>query len=158
SLISPGYFQTMGIRLATGRDFTEQDREKAALVAIVNESFARGFWPGEDPIGKRFSMGDADSPKLQVVGVARDGKYNSLDDHPRMFVYRPTFQFSSGATTLIVRGGATPEQLAKVAAAAREETQRLDPHLPISTPRALSERLSFAMLPALLAAYVLGSF
>jgi predicted permease len=161
SLVSPGYFQAMGMRLARGRDFTAQDREKATPVAIVNESFARRFWPGEDPIGKRLSMGDADSPKLQVVGVARDGKYNSLDDDPKMFVYRPIFQFSSGSATLIVRAGAAPntlDQLAKVAAAVREEAQRIDPHLPISTPQALSERLSFAMLPVLLAASVLGSF
>jgi ABC-type antimicrobial peptide transport system permease subunit len=108
-------------------------------------------------------MGEPDSPKLQVVGVARDAKYNSLDDDPRMFVYRPLFQFSSGATSLILRAGrgragAAPDALAKVAAAAREEAQRIDPHLPISTPQALGDRLSFAMLPALLAASVLGSF
>jgi hypothetical protein len=58
-------------------------------VAIVNETFARRFWPGEDPLGKRFRVGDPDAPKLEVIAVAEDGKYANLNEDPKPFVYRP---------------------------------------------------------------------
>src|SRR5262245_65484776 len=78
SYITPGYFKAMNTRLLRGRDFTEYDDNKAARVAIVNETFARRSWPGEDQIGKRFALGGAESPKMEVVGVAQDGKYTGL--------------------------------------------------------------------------------
>ncbi len=72
----PDYFQTMGIALLSGRDFTEADNEQAPLIAVINSTMANRFWPGEDVIGKRFKAGDAQSsePWLTVVGVVRDLK------------------------------------------------------------------------------------
>ena len=87
--ITPGYFGAMGTRLIEGRDFTEQDDEKSARVAIVNETFARRFWPGESPLGKRFSLGGADAPMVQVVGIAQDGKYAGLTEDPEVFRLSP---------------------------------------------------------------------
>jgi macrolide transport system ATP-binding/permease protein len=153
--ISPGYFTAMSTRLVQGRDFTEQDNEAATRVVIVNETFARQFWQGENPLGKRFSIGNADSPKVQVIGVAQDGKYAGLNEDPRAFVYRPIWQSYGGATSLVVRGPGDPQRLI---ATVRNELRQLDANLPTSTAKTLVERLAFPLLPARLAASALGSF
>jgi putative ABC transport system permease protein len=155
SRISPGYFQAMSTRLLRGREFTDQDDEKNTRVVIINEAFARRFWPGEEPIGKRFSVGGPEEPKLQVVGVAQDGKYAGLNEDHSPFFYRPLFQSRVGGASLIVRADIEPQ---KALAAIRGELQRLDPHLPIAGARTLSEHLSFPLLPARVAASLLGSF
>jgi predicted permease len=151
---TPGYFQAMDTRLVRGRDFTEQDDDKAERVAIINESFARRFFPGEDPIGKAFRLGSPESPQRQVVGVVQDGKYAGLNEDPKPFVSRPLWQSYSGATTVIVRTAGDPERLI---ALVRSEAQQLDPNLPIAS-RTLIERMSLPLLPARVAAAVLGGF
>ena len=155
SRISPGYFSAMSTPLIEGREFSEQDDDKTTAVAVVNETFARRFWPDEDAIGKRFAVGSPDAPKLQVIGVARDGKYAGLQEEPRPFFYRSMSQFYSGATSLVVRAGGDPQQ---ALAAARREIQQLDPHLPIASAQTLDEHLSLPLLPTRLAASLLGSF
>jgi predicted permease len=151
---SPGYFQAMDTRLIQGRDFTEQDDERAARVVIVNETFARRFFPGEDPIGKSFSLGGSLSPKRQIVGVVQDGKYAGLTEDPKPFVSRPLWQSYSGATIVIVRTAADPLRLI---ALVRDEVRQLDPNLPMAS-RTLTERMDVPLLPARIAASVLGGF
>jgi predicted permease len=153
--VSPAYFRAMGTRLAQGREFTEFDDERSTPVAIVNETFARRFFPGEDPVGKRFSMGRQDAPALQIVGVAENGKYTSLSEDPRPFVYRPLLQSYSGSTTLIAR---TTTDTQKILAAVRREVQQLDPNLSIARAGLLADRMEMALLPARIAASVLGGF
>jgi putative ABC transport system permease protein len=153
--ITPGYFQAMDTRLLRGRDFTEYDDDKAPRVAVVNESFARRFWPGEDPIGKRFVMGGPESPKMQVVGVAQDGKYTGLTEDQWPFAYRPQWQNRVGATTLVVRAETDPQ---KMIGLVRRELQQLDPNMPVASARPLAERLSLALLPARIVASALGGF
>jgi macrolide transport system ATP-binding/permease protein len=155
SYITPGYFNAMNTRLLRGRDFTEYDDDKAARVAIINETFARRFWPGEDPLGKQFKLGGDESPKMQVIGVAQDGKYAGLNEGQWPFVYRPQWQYRVGAATMVVRAGADPQ---RVISLARRELQQLDPNLPIASARTLVERLSLALLPARIVASVLGGF
>ena len=152
--VSPGYFQAMGTRLLQGRDFTEQDDEKAARVAIINETFARRFFPGEDPMGKRFSMGSPEATKTQVIGVVQDGKYAGLNEDPKPFVSRPLWQSSVGPTSVIVRTEDDPQRLI---AAVRREVQEMDSHIPMSGAT-LVEKLSLPKLPARIAASILGSF
>jgi macrolide transport system ATP-binding/permease protein len=153
--VSPDYFAAMGARLVAGRDFTERDDEKAPPVAIVNRAFARRFFAGGEAIGRRFSVGRPDSPKLQVVGVAEDGKYGSLYEEGQPFFYRPLRQAYTGTTTLVVRGGGDPQRLL---AAVREELRQLDPHLPLSLARTLEGRMSLPLLPSRVAATLLGGF
>ncbi|HEX4945767.1 MAG TPA: FtsX-like permease family protein, partial [Blastocatellia bacterium] len=153
--VSPGYFAAMQTRLLQGREFTEQDNEQAPRVAIVNETFARRFWPNTSPLGKRFRIGGSDSPLLEIVGVAQDGKYAGLNEEPRPFVYRPLWQARLSSSSLIVRAETEPQQLI---AAVRRELQNLDPRLPIASTKTMTEHMSFALLPARLAASVLGSF
>ena len=154
SRISPGYLEAMGVRLLRGRDFSQHDDEKAPRVAIVNETFARGFWPGQDAIGKRFRLGSALSPLTEVVGVVEDGKYASLAESPQPYVCRPVDQAYAGATSLIVRTASDPQASL---AALRQEVQGLDPGMPLSA-RLLTDKMALPLLPARVAAAVLGGF
>ncbi len=153
--VTPGYFGAMQTRLVQGREFTEQDNEQAVPVVIVNETFARRFWPNESPLHKRFRFGRATEPLVEIVGVAQDGKYAGLNEDPRSFVYRPLWQSRLSSSSLIVRAETEPQILI---AAVRRELQQLDPRLPIASTKTMTESLSFALLPARLAASVLGSF
>jgi predicted permease len=150
----PQYFQAMGTRLLAGRDFTEQDDQKSTRVAIVNEAFARRFYPGEDPIGKRFSLGRSESTKNQIIGVVEDGKYAGLNENPRPYVGRPVWQSEVGATSVIVRTDGDPQ---KLISAVTREVQDLDPHLPISS-NTLFGKLDVPLLPARIGASLLGGF
>ncbi|MBX3277914.1 MAG: ABC transporter permease [Acidobacteria bacterium] len=153
--ISPGYFAALKTRLLRGREFTEQDDENAARVAIVNETFARRFWPGEDPIGKRFRTGSAESRTYEVIGVAEDGKYAGLNEDPKPLVYRALRQSRLGPVSLVVRSGGDPQMLLS---AVRGEFRRLDPQLPLAGARTLEEHMSMPLLPARVAAASLGGF
>jgi putative ABC transport system permease protein len=154
SRASSGYFQAMSTRLLQGRDFDERDDERAPQVAIINEAFARRFWPGQDPLGKRFALGSADAPMFQVVGVVEDGKYAVLNEEPQPYVCRPMSQAYAGTNTVIVRTGTDPQ---KMLALVRQEAQQLDPQMPLSG-KLLVERLAMPLLPARIAASVLGGF
>ncbi len=153
--VTPGYFGAMQTRIVQGREFVEQDNEQAPRVVIVNETFARRFWPNESPLTKRFRIGGAESPLLEIIGVAQDGKYAGLNEDPKSFVYRPLWQARLSSSSLIVRAETEPQSLI---AAVRRELQQLDPNLPIASTKTMTENLSFALLPARLAASVLGSF
>jgi putative ABC transport system permease protein len=152
--VSPGYFEAMGTRLLQGREFTEQDDEKAARVAIINETFARRLFPGDDPIGKRFSLSSPESAKTIVIGVVQDGKYAGLNEEQKPMVCRPIWQSDLGASSLIVRTQGDPQQLI---ASVRRSVQQLDPNLPISSST-LIERMDLPLLPARITASVLGGF
>jgi predicted permease len=154
SRVSPGYFQAMSTPLLEGRDFTEQDDEKAQRVAIINETFARRFFPGENPIGRRFSLSRPDGTKTTVIGVVQDGKYAGLNEDPRPFVARPLWQSDVGSTSVIARSVGSEQEL-KVAVS--REVQQLDPHLPMSA-NTLNEKMSLPLLPARIAAFLLGGF
>jgi predicted permease len=108
--IFPGYFASVGIPILKGRDFTDADREGSELVAIINETTAKSFWPGEDPVGKRFKH--RLNPKTYtVVGVARDAKYAGLGPTIQPQVYYSALQFYPQAMTLIVRTSEDPQPL-----------------------------------------------
>jgi predicted permease len=89
AIVSPRYFATLGIPLVAGRDFTDADDIESERVAIVNQAFADRFWPGRDPLGRRFRTG---GEWRRIVGVAPTGKYNRLDERPWPFYYLPDQQ------------------------------------------------------------------
>ncbi len=97
SLVSPGFFAAMGTPLLRGRDFSENDRPDSPPVAIVNETLARIYFPGVNPIGKRFYWGDRDM--FTVIGVAADVRVSALDADPAPMVYNSMFQVESGASS-----------------------------------------------------------
>lgn len=120
--VGPMFLATMGIPLVSGREFTQADNETAWAVAVVNERMARQFWRGEDPIGNRFQM---NGQWIQVVGMARDSKYESLLETPKPFFYVPTRQSTIGQA-LEIRTLLPP---GVVANALRREVKALDSNL-----------------------------
>ena len=110
-VIVPGYFDTIGIPIVRGRQFTAADSGGAPRVAVINQTFADRYWPGEDAIGKTLWVGcDQKSGRVeaQVVGVARDAKYESLDEAPRPFLYTPLAQDWVGYMAMIVETSGNP--------------------------------------------------
>jgi len=127
NVISLSYFETVGIRLVRGRAFTDYDRGGAPAVAIVNEEWARHFWPGEDPLGMRFEVDKRRT--VQVVGVVRDGKFRNYRAAIRPCYYEPLAQSYSGMMNLEVRTANEPLPLAP---AVRREVAALDKEIRIS--------------------------
>ncbi|MBS1791422.1 MAG: ABC transporter permease [Acidobacteria bacterium] len=160
STVSPGYFEALRIPLQQGRAFNAQDRAEAPGAVIINEAFARRYWPGQTPLGKRIQMGFAsdgtnNSPYLTVVGVVKDGKYNSLGEDATPYFFRPTTQSYVSTPTLIVRTTANP---ADALPAVRSEVEALDKNLPLFDVKTMRQHLGIALLPARLAGGALGIF
>jgi predicted permease len=152
--ISPNYFRTMDIALR-GRDFSDHDDKEQSRVAIVNETFARRFFPGRDAIGARFNNNGPDKPYWEIIGVAADGKYNSLGEDAKPAFYRPMLRDYSTNATLVAR---TVGDSPAVITALRNEVLRLDSTLPIYNAKTLTEHMSLPLFPFRVAAIVLGSF
>lgn len=150
----PGYLETMGIRLVAGRDFRESDDASAPRVALINETAARQFWPGEDPLGKRVRFGK-DSPWMSVVGVVRDGKYRTLGESPRPFLYPCSRQLYTPFMTLVVAADGDEQAMLQQV---RREIDSLDPNAPIFKIGTMSEHLSIMLFPARMGAALLAAF
>jgi predicted permease len=153
------YFQTMGIPVVAGRGFTERDDEQAPRAVVVNETIARRFFPGPNPaqeaIGKRLSFKGAEGPWVQIVGVARDGKYWTIGEAPQPFIYSPIRQSYNSTVTLVARTQGNPQALIP---AIRGEVQKLDANLPLFDVRTITEHLGVSLFPARVAASLLGGF
>ncbi len=156
SFVSPGYFRAMRARLTLGREFEAQDTPEAPGVVIVNEAFVRRYWPGRSGIGERIVTWDArrqaDRP-LEVVGVARDGKYGSLGEDPKPFVFYPQSQLYRSEQSVVVRAQGDPRALAPTL---RREVKALDAALPVYDVKTLTEHLGTALFPARAAATLVG--
>jgi len=155
--VGPGYFETMRVPLTRGRAFTEQDRQGALGAVIVNESFAKRFWPGQNPLGRRMAMPGPQPVPLEVVGVVKDGKYRTLGEEPRLFYYLCYLQnyTAHSSMQLLVRTSGDPGPVER---AVRREVSALDQNLPVSEVRTLEQHMGIAMLPARLGATLLGLF
>jgi predicted permease len=151
--VSPGYFAAMGIPLLAGRDFADTDTAKSAAVAIVNETLAQKFWPGENPIGKRLHSGN--TAVLEVVGLARNGKYQSLGEIPGLTIYYPLQQVYASNAALVVRTGVDANA---AIASVRGEVRNLDPTLPVYEAKTLREHMRLALFPLHVGAVAVGSF
>ncbi|HEX8186126.1 MAG TPA: ABC transporter permease, partial [Blastocatellia bacterium] len=140
--VTPNYFQAMGVALLQGRHFSESDAPGQPEVAIINETIARQFFPGEVPIGKRIKLGRADDnrePWLTVVGVVSDVKSAALEADPRPQVYRPFLQFSWSDLSLVIRTESDPLQLA---ATVRNEVKAIDPNQPVANVRTMEQAVT----------------
>ena len=155
--VSPGYFPTLGIDIVEGRGFaTRDERQDTGAVAIVNETAAARYWPGQSAVGRavRFGFGDLE---LRVVGVARDGKYRNLRETARPLVYLPHGRYAaaSGARmTVVVRTDGSPlDQLAPL----RSLVSELDPAVPLFDVRTLEHQLERAIANDRLTTYLFSS-
>jgi ABC-type antimicrobial peptide transport system permease subunit len=125
--ISPEYFQAAGTALISGRAFTWADSKGQPRVAIVNREFSRRiFGTASKAVGGHFKL--ADGTRLQIVGIAEDGKYGSLTEDPQMAMFFPILQTPVASTTMVVRSSRDPLQLAN---AVRIRIRNLDAGLPV---------------------------
>ena len=126
--VDPNYLEFMRMRLLKGRGFTEQDTAQSAPVAVVSETMAKTLWPGQDPIGKRFSMKGPSGPFLEVVGVVRDGRYLGVTQDPFPFFFVPLEQHYMSVRALHVRSSLPASTLAPMIEKAVHD---LDGNLPL---------------------------
>jgi predicted permease len=155
NVVGPNYFKTMETPLLRGRDFAETDRKGAPAVVVLNETLAAKLWLGEDALGKRVSVSGPHGPFLEVIGVARDGKYHSLGEAPYPYIYQPLLQSYDPKMTLVVRTKGEPQS---VAAAVREQIRALDANLPVADVKTLRDQLDLSLFPSRVAAWTLGGF
>ncbi|MBI1875989.1 MAG: ABC transporter permease [Acidobacteria bacterium] len=149
--IAPGYFQTTGIQLLRGRDFTSADREGAAHVAIVNQTMADRFWPNQNAVGKRFKF-YTDDFFHEIVGIARTSKYNTIGEDPQIAVYTPLAQNMTDVMALVVRAGDPPAALGAIQSGIR----LIDRNVPLTFPFTMRELVYQSLWPARMAAVLLG--
>jgi predicted permease len=147
-----GFFEAMGVTILRGRGFRETDTAEGPAVMVINETFAQRFWPGQDPIGKHVRRSNRD---YLVIGVARNGKYFSLGEEPKSFLYLPMEQIYRASFYLHVRTAVDPDGFLETV---RKEVGGLDDKLPVTDLRTMNAAMGFALLPARLAAAVVSAF
>jgi len=153
--ITPGYFRTMQTRLIAGRDFDDRDRPGSTHVAVVNQALARQLFPNENALGKRFRQGLNSSDWIQIVGIAQDGKYQSLNDESEPAIFWPRAQRYSSFTSIVARSALPSEDLVR---RLQQTVLSLDPALPFFQAGSLEEHLNLPLMPARIAAIMLGAF
>ena len=135
SAVDAGYFSAMKIEIQRGRAFTDGDRAASRRVAIVNQQFAKTYWPGQDAIGKRIRIDSAEGPAAEVVGVAKTGHYLAVNETPATFVYVPYEQSPRMRMTLIVQSVGDAGGLA---AALRDAVRSIDANVPVFNLRTVA--------------------
>ncbi len=151
-VVSPDFFNAIGVRVTKGRGFTEADDSTAQRVIVVNERFAARFWPGQDPIGKTVRARGTDHI---VIGIVPTGKYRSLGEPPRAYAYYARLQGRGLDATIQIRTRGDPTLIIPTL---RAEVAAFDPSLPVSNIRTLDRHLGLSLLPARLAGGALGVF
>jgi macrolide transport system ATP-binding/permease protein len=154
--VFPGYFETLGMRLLNGRDFTAGDRPGGPAVAVVNEALAEELWPGGNALGQRFRLGRGGNEVLEVVGVVRTARYRSLVEPPRPFLYRPFSQAFRASMTMHVRVASGDPYV--VLPAVRRALDEIDRDLPLSRVQTLEQRLSESVGAQRTAATLVGTY
>jgi len=141
NVVDSTYFTTMRIPLLRGRALTEQDTTKTPRVAVINEAMANKLWPGQDPLGKRFSDTVPTGPFIEVVGIAKQGKYTDPVDTTTLFYYEPLAQNFRSFVTLQLRTGNAPEALIPVV---EQQIRDLAPGLPLTDVQTMEQSLGGA--------------
>jgi predicted permease len=166
---TPGYFEGLQIPLVRGRGFTDRDSgNNAPLVALINETAAKQYWPGENPVGKRITVGQPFLPEMadplprEIVGIVRDVKEAGLDEDAPPIVYVPLAQAPASILTLIVRlipvslVVKTEREVPGLAAAVQKEVWAVDPQQPVNDVRMMEEVVSRSLGRQRFAAMLLG--
>lgn len=153
NIIAPGYFDTMGISLLSGRDFTLQDIEGAPAAVIINAAMAQRYWPDQDAVGKQFS--NAKGTKYQIVGVVANSQQGSLWSKPQSFYYVPVFQNYNPRMNLVVRATNNPRGLIT---ALQNEIAVLDKNLPVTQIKTIHDQIEKMLEPQKTAASLSSAF
>lgn len=142
-MATPGYFETLGLPLVSGREFSAGDRVEAPRVVIVNESLARSAWNGEDPVGRTLVLDYQGGPtERQVVGVVRDARYDGPRSAPSPEIFIPHAQNPYLVMNVVVRTTMDPDALARPA---RAQALEVDPDQPVHSVTTMERLLDETM-------------
>ena len=156
SIVTTDYFKTMGMRMVSGRVFDERDRAGAPEVVVINETMARRYWPGEDPVGKRLLSSSLTNPnRREIIGVMADVKHFGIDADARPTMYFCQAQFPRRVMTLAVRTSAEPTSMV---AAIRSQVWGIDKELSVSSIAGMQELVEGSIAPSRMIMMLLGLF
>ncbi len=133
--VDAGFFNALNVEIKSGRAFTDDDRASSRRVAIVNQQFAKVYWSGQDPIGKRIRLDSLDGPSAEVVGVVKTGHYVAVNEAPAPFVYVPYQQNPRPRMTLIVQSVGDASALAPPL---RDAVRSIDGNVPVFNLRTVA--------------------
>ncbi len=159
--VTPGYFQAIGLRVVRGRGLTGADREDAPLVAVINETMASRYWPGQEAIGQRFMMGTDDKPWLTIVGVVGQVRHNAVVEPPRAEMYIAHAQLpghigsAPRGMALVVQGDG---DAAALATGLRAVVRGLDARLAVGSVRTMDDLAASHLATARFTAGLLSAF
>ena len=153
--VTPEYFRTLEIPLISGRNFTDADIVSAQRVALIDETLARRYWPGEDPIGKQFKGGPPNAPWISIIGVVATIKSDGFDAPAAPHIYSPLYQNPGVASAIYLRTAGDPATLGDLV---RHEVQSVDPGIPVFAVRTLNEVVSRSLADRRFALVILAVF
>jgi putative ABC transport system permease protein len=164
-VVSPGFFKTLGTPLIAGRDFNERDRSDSPAVVIVNESLAKQYWPRGNPVGQKIRAVSGGFGPLgrillhdpEIVGLVRDVKYSGLGRSAEPAIYFPSDQAPFASMSLVVRTDASLEPESLIGAV-RQLLHRVDPDLPLSHIRTMSEQVAESVSQSRFQTILLAAF
>jgi putative ABC transport system permease protein len=143
NIVSPGYFETLGVRVLRGRVFSDRDRAGTTPVIVVNETLARRYFAGEDPIGKRMRAGFNTNAVREIIGVVADERHAGLATDPHSGVYVAYAQFPrAGSVTVLARTASDP---AALTSALRHVVNGIDPALAVFAAKPMREVVEQSM-------------
>jgi putative ABC transport system permease protein len=150
--VSPGYFQTMGIQLMSGREFTLHDNGGTQGVVVIDDALARRYWPNENPVGVHLKLDEGPQPRdVEIVGVARNIKHVGLDEEPTATLYGPIDQISENSASFLAANCSlairTRTNPLMQEAAVRRVVQSVDKDVPTSNTRTMDQFLSASTAP-----------
>ena len=159
--VTPGYFEAMGVKLLRGRFLTAADHEEAMPVAVINDTMAARYWPGEDAIGRQFMMGTDDKPWLTIVGIVGTVRHNALVEEPRAEMYVAHAQLpghirsAPRGMTLVVKTEGNP---LAIAGQLRDAVRAIDRNLPVSDIRTMDDVAASALAQPRFVTFLLALF
>jgi putative ABC transport system permease protein len=157
-LVGANYLKTLGIQLVKGRDFTADDMQPgAAPVAVINERMAARYWPNEDPLGRRITLGlpRPDNPLITIVGIAKDVPHRAVDSKPEPDWYASRLVAPQRHRYVFVRSALPASTLT---AAIRKTVAAIDPQQPLTSVKTMDQVISTTTAPRRLNALLLGVF
>lgn len=154
-VVSPGYFETIGMPIVEGREFRDSDTTGAPLVAIVSETFVKQAWPGQSGIGRVFMQQTSDTEErpITIVGVARDAKYRYISSPNAPYIYVPMAQQPQSSMEIYIRHAPGRH----VAGEIRAAMAQVEPGVPIVMLQSFESAAAMGLLPQRLAAWIAGS-
>lgn len=154
TIVSPEYFQALEVPLLKGRQFSDRDDKDTPGVIIINEALARRYWPDEEPVGQRLTVGFEKATR-QIVGVVGNVKQTALNGDPRPTMYLPHLQRPTGGMSIVIRTNGDPTSLSQLA---RMQIHSVDPSIPVTNIRTMSEVFSKSIEQQRFAMLLVGLF